>query len=205
MPNSVIDEGYVKYSAERIPGVVAWTKSLSRLDEVRTELSDLGLIGIYPNGIGFGNASLRSTEDKFFVTGTGTGTIRTLGPSGWCRVDWFSVPENRVSAFGPVDASSESMTHGSIYRASLSTRCILHVHNRRLWEHLLSSEAPRTAADIPYGTPAMANAVVELVRAIPSAPALFAMAGHDEGVVAYGGDIESTRTLILDTFRQARK
>jgi hypothetical protein len=33
-------------------------------------------------------------------------------------------------------------------------------------------------------------------------PVLFAMAGHQDGVVAYGGDIASTYMLVRNTFER---
>jgi hypothetical protein len=54
--------------------------------------------------------------------------------------------------------------------------------------------------DIAYGTPAMARAVGALVAQQPQLPVLFAMAGHQDGVVAYGCDIASAYALVHDTF-----
>ncbi len=194
------DDGYVKFQVEHRPGTVPWTAALAGLDGVRTELFDLGMIGVYPNGIGYGNLSLRDAGDTFIITGTATGARRELGPDGWCRVDGFSAEDNRVRCSGPIAASSESMTHGTIYQALSRVGCIIHVHHRRLFDAMLAGSDPRTAADVPYGTPAMAAAVAALVRAIPEPAGLFAMAGHDEGVVAYGPDPAAARHLLLTRF-----
>jgi hypothetical protein len=48
----------------------------------------------------------------------------------------------------------------------------------------------------------MARAVASLVAAQAPLPVLFAMAGHQDGVVAYGCDIASTFTLVQDTLRR---
>jgi hypothetical protein len=92
------------------------------------------------------------------------------------------------------------MTHGAIYAANPAVQCVIHVHSRRLFDWLLQNHGPTTAADIAYGTPAMARAVAALVAEQPTLPVLFAMAGHQDGVVAYGTDIVSTFTLVRDSF-----
>jgi anthranilate/para-aminobenzoate synthase component II len=80
----------------------------------------------------------------------------------------------------------------------------MHIHSRALFDALLQQGALHTPADVPYGTPAMAQAVASLVQAQGSLPVLFVMAGHDEGIVAYGADIESVKQLIVQTFNKAR-
>ncbi len=195
------DDGYVKFQVEHRPGALPWTAALAGLDQVRTELFDLGLIGVYPDGIGYGNLSMRGVDGTFIITGTATGARRVLGPEGWCRVDWFSADENRVRCTGPIAASSESMTHGTIYQTDPGVGCVIHVHHRRLFDALLAGSGPRTAADVPYGTPAMAAAVAALVGCIPEPAGLFAMAGHDEGVVAYGPDVATARSRVVAAFR----
>jgi hypothetical protein len=81
-------------------------------------------------------------------------------------------------------------------------QCIIHVHNRPLFDWLLQNEWPATPADVPYGTPDMARSVAGLVTAQKQLPVLFAMAGHQDGVVAYGTDIASTLNCVLDIFRR---
>lgn len=194
---SPADEGYVKFRSQRMPGDLPWTPELDELNRVRDDLVKRGLIGMYPDGIGFGNLSLREEGIAFRITGTATGSLRSLQPRHWCRVEWFSAAENRVVTTGTIDASSESMTHGAIYRADPAARCVIHVHSRAMFDALLARNHPHTDAAVPYGTPAMADAITALVRATRVAPALFVTAGHDEGVIAYGPDIASTHRAIV--------
>jgi hypothetical protein len=107
---------------------------------------------------------------------------------------------NSVLSYGPLKASSESMTHGAIYGANPAVKYVMHVHSRALFDDLLQSHWLETPADTPYGTPAMAYAVSRLVRAQPSLPVLFVMAGHAEGIVAYGADLASTQQLLLENY-----
>lgn len=197
-----MDEGVIKYSSERIDGLVTTTSALDELNAARTALFDLNLIGVYPNGIGYGNGSLRAAGLQFIISASATGSVRHLAPEQYCLVEAFSIDRNWVRSRGRLAASSESMTHGAIYSANPAVHCVLHVHHRRLFDSLLLQGAARTSADVPYGTPAMARAVTQLIQAQTALPVLFAMAGHDEGVVAYGSGVSSTVALLLDTFKR---
>jgi len=194
-----IDDGVIKYRSQRIAGVMEPSAQLEQLNRARTTLFDLGLIGAYPNGIGYGNLSLRTSGQQFLITGSATGATRRLQPDQFCLIESFSIARNSVRCRGSLDASSESMTHGAIYAANPAVHCVIHVHSRLLFDALLAHEAPHTPADIPYGTPAMARAVAQLVATQPTLPVLFVMAGHDEGIVAYGADIDSVLALLVDT------
>lgn len=196
-----IDDGYIKYVSERRDGEVSWTQSLEALNRSRTDLFDLGLIGTYPNGVGFGNLSVRTVADQFLITGSATGSSRVLQPAQYCQVESFSIAHNTVRSRGALHASSESMTHGAIYQCAPRVHCVIHVHGRLLFDGLLLQGYRATAADILYGTPDMAYAVQQLVLAQPDLPAAFVMAGHDEGVMAYGADVASVHALLVGLFQ----
>lgn len=193
-----IDDGYIKYTSTRRDGVVPLSTALAELNRARTTLFDLGLIGAYDNGVGYGNLSIRvNNGNQFVITASATGAQRQLQMEQFCLVESFSIQNNHVQSMGPLPASSESMTHGAIYATLPSVHCVIHVHSRILFDHLLQTGAPATPADVPYGTPAMAHTVAHLVTRQPYLPTVFAMGGHDEGVVAYGADTAST----LDALR----
>lgn len=193
------DEGYVKYHAEHTRAPAPRHPLLAELDAARTELHDLGLVGIYANGIGFGNLSFRTKGNRFVISGTGTGAKRILGESGYCLVTAFDADKNRVECEGPIRASSEAMTHGAVYAENPRVQCVIHVHSRALFDSLLARGWPHTPENAAYGTPAMAMAIAELVRNTPEDQALFVLAGHDEGLVAYGPSIEKTMRLLIET------
>ena len=202
---SSIDDGYIKYVSERRDGDVAWSQSLEALNRSRTDLFDLGLVGVYPNGVGFGNLSIRTVAGQFVITGSATGSSRVLQHAQFSLVESFSVARNTVQSRGTLHASSESMTHGAIYLGNPGVHCVIHIHSRLLFDTLLQQGYPATAADIPYGTPAMAQAVQQLVLAQQSLPAAFVMAGHDEGVMAYGADVPSVHALLIGLFQGAQQ
>lgn len=201
-------DGVIKFASTRHPGTVPWGPQLEALNHARTTLFDLGLIGAYPNGVGYGNLSLRVSGDQdnqdnqFVITGSATGAQRTLQASQYCLVEAFSIEHNWVRTRGAIDASSESMTHGAVYAANSAIHCVIHVHSRVLFDALLHQNYPATAATIPYGTPAMAQAVCALVQQSLALPLLFVMAGHDEGIIACGMDVDSVQNVVLATMKR---
>ena len=70
-----MDEGYVKYVAERRDGIVPHSAQLDELNQARTALFDLGLIGVYPDGVGYGNLSFRNSGNQFVITASATGAL----------------------------------------------------------------------------------------------------------------------------------
>ena len=66
-----------------------------------------------------------------------------------------------------------------------------------LWQQLLN-QIPTTRATVPYGTPEMATETQRLFQEtdLPRTQ-IFAMAGHEEGIVAFGATLQiAYRTLI---------
>ena len=188
MINLPRDDGVIKYQAIHQNSSPLRHLLLNQLDEIRTKLFDLGLVGVYPDGVGFGNVSIRY-ETGCIISGTASGALRVLGACGYCHVKKFDLQQNTVYTEGPVSASSESMTHCAIYQARSLVRCVLHIHNRELWLKLLNQGYESTPADIPYGTPQIALSMAALVNAKTPSSGLIVMAGHEEGIVAYGETI----------------
>ena len=110
-----------------------------------------------------------------------------------------------MRATGRTKASLESMTHGAIYSVDESIRCVLHFHNRKIFDSmLLDGTVPKTKKDVEYGTPRMASAMDQIVRSRAKKPRFFATEGHDEGVFAYGPSIEEALAPNLRLASQVR-
>lgn len=173
---------------------------LDRLDACRTRLHMAGLIGIHLSGVGYGNLSLRLPDESILISGSGTGGQRVLGLEGYTLVEHCLPDENRVRSRGPVPPSSESMTHRAIYdghaKQGAKVGCVVHAHHRELFEFLKKGDTPRTAADVTYGTPAMAHAVAELMRGLPEL-GVFITLGHPDGIFAFGPDPERVTEFLL--------
>ena len=68
--------------------------------------------------------------------------------------------------------------------------------------YLAALAAPRDAFGASVREAEMAEGIVKLVRGGGSSQGVFVMAGHEDGVIAYGADIESARRVLLDTHQQ---
>ncbi len=188
----MMDEGVIKFRCDWQPGPPIDAAVFDQINPSRQQLCRHGLIGEDDHGIGFGNLSARATQGDaygdtvFVITGTGTGGTPTLTPDHYTRVTGYDLDTNRLSCRGPIRASSESLTHAALYEADPQIQAVAHVHHLGLWQRLLY-RVPTTPRQIPYGTPAMAHAVIALYRTtdLPTTRVL-AMAGHRAGLVAFG-------------------
>ena len=159
------DEGVTKYQCMLEPGDAPAAADIAELTACRQRLFAQGLIGVYPDGIGYGNLSARiRSSHRFFITGTQTGAKPSLAPADFTQVIDYSIGDNRVHCRGKIAASSESMTHAAVYELDPAIAAIIHVHSRVLWRHGLH-RLPTTAATVAYGTPAMAAEMRRLYEA----------------------------------------
>ena len=167
--------------------------------EWRKLLYDAGLIGAYRDGTGCGNVSIRDTPaHQLIITGSGTGAIRNLRPTHFTRVTDFDFAQNWVQCVGPIEASSESLTHASFYDAARAINAVIHIHHRGLWSDYVG-KLPTTSGDTAYGTPEMAFEVSELLRQHPQpAKQIIVMGGHEEGVFAYGNSLGHAASILLN-------
>jgi ribulose-5-phosphate 4-epimerase/fuculose-1-phosphate aldolase len=195
-----IDEGYVKYTSLWTMGSAPDAALCELLETWRRPLFDAGLIGCYEtSGIGFGNLSVRTAETRrFVISGTQTGHIRVTVPEHYALVTDYDIAANRVACTGPVQASSESMTHAAIYELSADIQAVVHVHSKRLWQCLLE-RIPTTRADVAYGTPGMAQEIARLYREGDlGRTGVAAMAGHEEGLISFGPTLAQAAQRMLE-------
>lgn len=185
------DEGVTKYQCIFNRTAAPGAALVAELSGVRNELFSKGLIGVYPDGIGFGNASVRlnAPPGKFLITGTQTGHKPELEPADFSLVTGYDIARNRVECEGLIAASSESMTHAAVYELQGHIGAVIHVHCRLLWEKG-RSQFPVTGSTVPYGTPAMAYEMRRLYEAADlGKKKILLMLGHEEGVIAFGADL----------------
>ncbi len=195
----MIDEGYTKYECdwELAPALPA--DAVEELNAWRNRLHDKGLVGYYPeHGVGFGNVSIREGDgDAFIISGTQTGHIARTDESHYARVTRCDIPANRVCCEGPVQASSEALTHAAIYALNPAIRAVVHVHDAALWRKL-TGHIPTTSDEVSYGTPEMAREFHRLYEEtdFPSR-GVAVMGGHEEGIVSFGAGIAEAAERIL--------
>jgi L-ribulose-5-phosphate 4-epimerase len=191
------DEGYIKFHCEWIAGPPPADDEVAELSACRDLLHSLDLIGEYPDGVGYGNVSVRGSGQGMIVSGTQTGGVGQLNATHFTRVVAYDIERNRLTCIGPVRASSESLTHAAIYECDPMIGAVVHVHSLEAWERLVGA-IPTTRADVPYGTPEMARELLRLYRE-SELPTLrvAAMAGHREGIIAFGPTpADATDTLL---------
>ena len=191
------DEGYVKYQCIHTDGPAPEHPAWQEINDLRSDLVKAGLIGVLENGVGYGNVSLRmeGEEGLFMVSATSTGHIGELGPEHYCLVTSCDIDANTVCSCGPMQASSESMTHAAVYAASPETGCVIHLHHSGLFGQLLEGQAPATAPEAAFGTPDMAHSVEELVKKHP-ADGIIVMTGHPDGFIMYAPNVSHMRDLL---------
>ncbi len=195
-------EGYVRFRMILDEGPAPEHPLLEALNETRQRLFRAGLIGMNDEGIGFGNLSVRVADSgRFVISGTATGGKTRLEAADYCEVTACDIPGNTVRCTGAVRASAESMTHGAVYSAVSGIRCVIHIHNTRIWSRMVHGDFLRTPPEAEYGTPAMAEAVRDVVAAAGHDSGVVVMAGHEDGIIAYGPDIETSERLIVELER----
>ncbi len=187
------EEGYIKFECHwtEAPAVIP-DAIFRKVNAARSTMLDKGLIGCYDNGIGFGNISIRDTENgnQFFITGSATGQYKEGTPAIYALAEKWDIVANTLWCSGPVRASSESMSHAIIYDTLPEVKCVIHVHSLELWKKAIEI-IPCTPEEVAYGTPEMALAIRDLIRKEKMQDhGILAMKGHEEGIVMFGRDAE---------------
>jgi L-ribulose-5-phosphate 4-epimerase len=196
-------EGYIKFNCNweqkeiQIPDEI-----FVQLEFARTKLYDFGLIGMYPDGIGYGNISVKLAEGTgFIITGSATGQYDRLDPKHYALVNAYDFTRNSISCTGLTKASAESLSHAAIYESLPDVGAVVHIHSLELWKRFLNL-LPTTSTDIEYGTPEMAEAIMQLISGMNDNEKVIVMGGHREGILAYGGNLEEATSEILKIYNQ---
>lgn len=203
------DEGVIKYRQKNFIQIdKLLTIEYHKLEIWREKLFKLGLIGEYPTSkVGYGNLSLaqdyskfhQSQERQFVVTGTQTGALAQLTGKHYTRVLDYDLENFEIHIMGPIPASSEALTHAAFYRVNSKIQAVFHIHHPLIWRELLKDEETRIPP-VEYGTSQMAMMAAE--HAIKKSEGIFAMSGHEEGVIAYAENMERAGNLILEAYQK---
>lgn len=189
----IFDEGLVKYQASHENAPPFAEPELQDLLSMHAACRKKNWLGVYANGISFGNLSVRRSG-RIFCTGTGTGALAKIDLSHLAEVLSFDLKQNRLASRGPIQATSEAMTHAAIYEAS-DASAVVHIHSPEFWAKSLH-HIPTTKAEVPYGTPEMAEEIFRLFREAGLAEKkCLAMAGHQDGLIFFGESLEAAFDL----------
>jgi len=193
-------EGYIKFDCKWIKRQPIPVLKIKKINRWRKKIYDLGLIGCYDDGIGFGNISMRLNKKEFLITGSATGKYRILKGDHYTKVTNFNFQKNSLVCCGPIQASSESLTHAIIYQKNPDVNAVIHIHNLQLWKKLFG-RVPTTPKSATYGTPEMALEIAKLLEEENTRESgLIVMGGHREGLVVFGKTLEEAGSVIFGHF-----
>lgn len=193
-----MDDGVIKFHLKWTEGSAPVFPEMKELIRWRDRMFALGLIGFdKEHKVGFGNVSVlpAGCDKNFIVSGTQTGHLPHLQAAHFTEVTHYDIAGNHLTCWGPVKASSESLTHAAIYEADPAIRAVIHIHHDAQWEEWLN-KVPTTDATVPYGTPEMAAEIHRLLSEMQQ-PEVIAMAGHQGGLIAFGKTLQEAAAPFL--------
>ncbi len=192
------EEGYVKFKCNYRKTMPLPASKIKEIDVYRQKLYDTGLIGAYPDGVGYGNVSKKN--GNIIITGTATGKSKKLNNKGYCKITRYNIKKNEVFCTGPVRASSESMTHLALYECSRNIGAVIHVHDMGIWKKYLN-KLPTTPKEAAYGTPELADEIVKLYKQTDFRNKKIGIfGGHKEGLISFGKNLEEAYNIIINYF-----
>lgn len=209
-------EGVIRFALRFTYASPCTPESFASLNAWRSRLWRLQLIGRRAgryDGLGYGNVSCRikslsasSRHSQFIVSGSQTGELAELDARHYCVVTGWDVQLNSVIAQGPIRPSSESLTHGMLYDLDDDVRVVFHVHSPAIWRASSRIGLHLTDPGVAYGTPDMACEVARLFRETDVKQAgIFAMGGHEDGVIAFGADADAAGTVLMEALERGRQ
>ena len=213
----MLQEGVIKFEcdhSERGLDSRVLADTVCELVSWREIMAHTGLVGQDPrryDGAGYGNVSVRIGAPsaslgrrRFLITGTQTSGNRCITLDDFCVIEQYDAQRNWVRSYGRIKPSSETMTHGAIYDLSASVRVVLHAHSPIIWQRREALRLPTTDPGVAYGTPDMVAEVRRLYRSTALAESrIFAMGGHEDGIVAFGRNPAEAGRILLSTLARA--
>ena len=194
-----INEGYIKFN-------LTWGKKsfdfndqdFIQINSCREKLFGMGLTGAYPDGIGFGNLSIRYHKNEFIISGSATGNFENLTKEHYSLVKDYDILKNSVFCEGFSKASSESLSHAIIYDSNPKVNAVIHIHHNDMWERYLN-DLPTTDNKAEFGTPEIA---LEIKKLANQSSGIIIMGGHPEGIISYGKSLNEAEEIILKYFNK---
>jgi ribulose-5-phosphate 4-epimerase/fuculose-1-phosphate aldolase len=139
-------------------------------------------------GKAMGNLSARG-ESGFFITPTGSDPS-ALKADDLVHVVTAEMAPPTLTVAGKHEPSSESLMHAAIYAARPAIGAVFHGHCNKMLEEAGRLGLPVTPRERPYGTPAMADAVLDVL----SGHAVVIMRNH--GFVALGRTMAAANAAV---------
>lgn len=201
-------EGVIKFQLDFSKNKALTADDVAEISSWRTIMLQLGMLGQTPlryDNYGFGNISQRyGTKQQFIISGTQTGGITQMTASDYALVTECQPEHNRIVARGETRPSSEAMTHGQLYQLDNAINFVIHAHCPQIWQRAGGLGLAQTRAEVPYGTVAMADEVLRLFGDTDVLQqGVFTMAGHEDGVVAFGNSAAQAAQRLICCYAAA--
>lgn len=201
-------EGVIKYRLDfraappladgTLADLIAWQQIMHRLGLLGRDAARYG-------GLAYGNLS-RRRGGGFVISASQCGDRAEPGGGDYSLVTGWDCAANRIVAEGPAAPSSESLTHAALYDADPAVVAIIHVHSAEIWQQRDQLGLASTDATVSYGTPAMADEVGRLYKTARfDGFGLLAMAGHQDGIVAFGRSLDEAGAAVVTLLARARQ
>jgi len=188
-------DGVIKYHVEHSDIAAPDFAKFEDLEATRTRLFALGLIGETAEGIGYGNLSMRSSANTFFITATQTGKLPALNKNQYTYISGYDFKTFTVFSQGSFKASSEALSHAMIYEVHPDIQAVIHVHSHALWQFMKTRSDLATTAE--YGTTQMVEEIANLYQTRdPFVQNAFVMLGHEDGIITFGKTIEEAEQSL---------
>jgi L-ribulose-5-phosphate 4-epimerase len=191
-------EGVIKFRCDWKKRIIPADEGIDELIKCRNKLFIIGFVGVYDNGIGYGNVSIRiGRSNKFVITGSQTGKVKRISRSNLAIVEKVDIVRNYLKCKGKYPASSESISHHMLYKLSKKINAVIHIHNLRLWKKYLN-KFPTTIKKISYGTVELGNDIKRLWNSGKlKKEKILIMGGHKEGIIVFGENLdEAMKTMF---------
>ena len=189
---------HVKHRNEQAPDFTQYAE----LEALRTRLFALGLIGETPDGIGYGNLSLRhENNSSFFITATQTGKQPSLTQEEYTFIESYNFDSFTVFSKGKFKPSSEALSHAMIYEVHPDIQAVIHVHSKALWQLMIDTNQLATTAE--YGTAEMVHEIANIYQSRnPFEYNAFVMKGHEDGIITFGRNIQEAELKLYQVLQQ---
>lgn len=201
-------EGVIKYQLNFQQQEALTADDIIELNSWRQIMLQVGMLGQSPeryDNYGFGNISQRyGLTKQFIISGSQTGGVVSMTAADYALVSDCQPAQNRIVAQGQTRPSSEAMTHGQLYQLSHTINFIIHAHCPQIWQQASALGLVQTRAEVPYGTVAMADEVARLfTETTVLQQGVFSMAGHVDGVVAFGSTAAEAGQRLIACYARA--
>ncbi|MDD3875320.1 MAG: class II aldolase/adducin family protein [Bacteroidales bacterium] len=191
-------EGVIKFSYTCLDRQYVIPKStFSEINEIRNFLFHKTFIGQYPDGLSYGNISMRFKKTgQFYITASDTSKLPKTDILNYVKVLDCDIYKNSCLYKGNALPSSESLSHFVIYKHNDLAGAVVHLHNKELWEKL-KGKIPTTEAHIEYGSMGMTQQIIFLLKKTKLKEIkIFAMGGHEDGLIAFGKNLTEAFSVI---------